>query len=100
MDAEDTIIQLYKELRSIRAVAARVDASRSKVHSIIKRAGLIDYSRPGAAGSKNKQAKLDEEKVREIRTSKEAISDLAKRYGVSDVCISKVKTSKTWRHVK
>lgn len=44
-------------------------------------------------------AKLTEEDVIEIRKSTETCRALAKRYSVSAMVISKIKTRKTWKHI-
>jgi hypothetical protein len=44
--------------------------------------------------------KLDPEKVKEIRASSGSHAELARRYGVSGVCIYKVRTRKAWKHVQ
>ena len=50
-------------------------------------------------GSKNHQAKLDEEKVRQIRLSNKTCRALADEYGISDMVISLVKRLLRWKHV-
>lgn len=45
-------------------------------------------------------AKMNEEKVREIRASGESVSALAKHYRVNPGTISNIRTRKRWRHVK
>lgn len=51
-------------------------------------------------GSGNGLAKLDENKVRAIRSSQERSSDLADRFGVSKVAINYVRRRATWSHVE
>lgn len=54
-------------------------------------------------GERNRHAKLTDDQVREIRkiASVESIAyvDLAKRFGVGDVAISRIVNRKTWRHL-
>ena len=56
------------------------------------------------AGSKHHNAKLDEKKVREIKTrlalGEETGEAIAKQYGVSASVISGIKNGHHWRHVK
>lgn len=62
-----------------------------------------DRDRKGRAnnptGSRRSNAKLTEQQVAEIRSSKERGVDLAKRYGVSPAVICVARKGKTWRHV-
>lgn len=44
-------------------------------------------------------AKLDEQKVKEIRVSKDGVYILARRYGVDARTIECVRKGKTWSHV-
>jgi len=50
-------------------------------------------------GEKNKRAKLTEDQVRHILGSEESQPALARRYGVSQVLISKIRLRKVWQHV-
>lgn len=53
-------------------------------------------------GTKHHDAKLNPEKVREVRRlSKEGVSmlDLAEKFGVTSRCIWGVVTGKTWKQV-
>lgn len=62
------------------------------------RIGLMDKK-----GTKCNFAKLTDKKVQEIRNrlkKGERSCDLANEYKVSRACISKIKTYKTWRHLK
>lgn len=51
-------------------------------------------------GERSGAAKLTEQAVRTIRTSGESQYVLARRYGVSQVAIHKVRARKTWTHVE
>lgn len=56
-------------------------------------------------GEKNGKAKLTESQVREIKTEllkpyHGINNDLAELYGVKKIAISKIKTGKTWTHIK
>lgn len=54
-------------------------------------------------GSNNGSAKLNEEKVKEIKQllkQKVDIYTISKQYNVSPTNISKIKTNKTWKHIK
>lgn len=50
-------------------------------------------------GMRNWKAKLTDEDVLVIRGATERPSELASRYGVSDSCISNVRSRRRWRHV-
>jgi len=50
-------------------------------------------------GTRNPNAKLSAEEVREIRASDEPGVVLAARYGVRSAAISKIRTGRTWRHL-
>lgn len=52
----------------------------------------------GAAGSKNNMAKLDDDKVQEIRTSSESAINLAKKFGVKPGAIYKIRSGQRWNH--
>lgn len=51
-------------------------------------------------GEKNPSARLTEEQVREIRSSSENRHALAARYNVHFSCIDKVRSGRSWKHVK
>lgn len=56
-----------------------------------------------AKGSKHKLAKLDESKVRQIKSllvQKVSCAEIARRFGVSALCIGSIKHGKSWKHVK
>jgi hypothetical protein len=50
-------------------------------------------------GEDNRQAKLTEVQVFEIRTSKAVCTALAARYGVHKTTISRIKARKLWKHI-
>jgi hypothetical protein len=53
-----------------------------------------------AIGTSNGRAKLDEEKVKEIRNNNDnTIAGLARQYGVDRRVIRDIKQRKTWKHV-
>ena len=54
-----------------------------------------------SVGSKNSMAKLNEEKVKQIRKEllKSSSYDIAKKYGVSYATIRYIASGKTWTHV-
>lgn len=52
-----------------------------------------------AFGSRNGQAKLDPDKVREIRRSSLSDRQLAKQFGVCHQVINKARTRQTWAHL-
>jgi hypothetical protein len=65
---------------------------------------MMDAIRKGrymavAPGELHPQAKLSDNKVREILTSTEDAVTLAERFGVTKKTIQAVRTGKTWRHV-
>lgn len=52
-------------------------------------------------GDKRPNAKLDEEKVRQIKLrSRESNADLAAEFGVDPTLISRIQSGKRWSHVK
>jgi len=51
-------------------------------------------------GTDNSQAKLDDNKVRDIRSSNESNKSLSEKYSVSIALIGLVKKRKVWKHVK
>lgn len=53
-----------------------------------------------ARGAAMPNAKLDDEKVREIRASTATERELAMRYGVGTALIGQVRRRKAWRHVQ
>ena len=57
----------------------------------------IDLSRPGV---RNGNAKLTEQQVREIRSSKEPSIPTAKKYGVGKSLICYIRNNQAWRHIK
>ena len=57
--------------------------------------GVSNFKR----GTAHHDAKLDEEKVRQIRLSADTQRALAERYGVSTVTIRRVRQRKIWKHV-
>ena len=50
-------------------------------------------------GSKNSQAKLNENKVIAIRNSNKTLKELSKEYFVSITTISEIKNNKIWTHI-
>jgi hypothetical protein len=52
-----------------------------------------------AKGSEYESAKLNEQAVREIRSSKLRGCELAKKYGVSQSVISTIRSRTVWKHV-
>ncbi len=55
---------------------------------------------PGLKGEDLPWSKLDEEKVRYIRSSDLSLTALARKYGVARSSICQVRTGRTWRHVR
>jgi hypothetical protein len=51
-------------------------------------------------GVEQRDAKLNEERVREIRASNESGPTLAKRYGVDRSIINEIRRRELWRHVR
>jgi len=52
-----------------------------------------------AIGERHGRAKLTENDVRSIRTSRKSLSDLARQYGVSAAAVRMAQSGKTWGHV-
>lgn len=50
-------------------------------------------------GVKNGNAKLTEEKVKEIRVLNLSRGEIAERYGVSQVQIGRIRSGKQWKHI-
>ena len=63
------------------------------------RQGLHRNPERAIRGTRHHNAKLTDELVREIRTSSESAYALAKRLGVSEPTIARVRQRVTWRHV-
>lgn len=69
---------------------------------------MLDCSKKGrhkgsngkCRGEKNKNAKLNDKKIRAIRKRKEPASALTDEYGVSISLINAVRRREVWRHVK
>ena len=63
-----------------------------------------DAVKHGRKGVSHRHAKLDEDKVREIRelskTGEYSLRALAARYSVSHVAVGDVLHGRTWRHVE
>lgn len=55
---------------------------------------------PKRDGSNNGNARLTEDQVREIRTSKETYTALAKKFRVGLTQIGKIKTGQAWKNLK
>ncbi len=55
---------------------------------------------PGATGTRNGSAKLNEDSVREIRKSTKSVQELAKIYSVSKSAIRFVVKRENWKHVE
>lgn len=53
----------------------------------------------GIIGSKNNNAKLDDDKVTYIRSSNASNKELAKQFGVSPNLISQIRLGKIWKHL-
>ena len=53
----------------------------------------------GIIGSKNNNAKLDDDKVIYIRSSNASNKELAKQFGVSSNLISQIRLGKIWKHL-
>ena len=54
----------------------------------------------GAYGEKHWQAKLTEEQVREIRRSSKPQGAIAKRFGIDQAHVSRIKNRRKWKHIK
>lgn len=50
-------------------------------------------------GQRHYRAKLDDDKVREIRSSEDSLATLASRFGVTDSLIRQVRARTIWKHV-
>jgi hypothetical protein len=53
-----------------------------------------------AYGVRANTAKLDDEKVRAIRTSSATVASIARMYGVGWSCVHKIRERETWRRVE
>ena len=54
----------------------------------------------GTHGELNGRAKITEQDVRDIRNSTESCSELARRYGLHDSHIGRIRTREKWAHVE
>ena len=54
---------------------------------------------PAHIGSKNPQAKLTEQQVREIYASTETQRVTARRYGVTQSLVSQIRNRQVWAHL-
>lgn len=62
----------------------------------------FNYERKGNRGEKNKQSRLTEDDVRDIRlriSSGETQKSVAKLYGLQQSYVSLIKNGKLWKHV-
>lgn len=57
-------------------------------------------ARKKGKGERHPRSKFTEQQVREIRASKETATALAAKYGVSQFCISSIRSGRTWKHLK
>ena len=80
----------------------QAEIDRLKEHDRFSNIQLVNTRlRPSAIkkGADVPSAKLDDDKVREIRKSTESMEILADRFGVSAGTIFQVRNHKTWKHV-
>lgn len=77
------------------------DTKRRISASVLKAidAGKMDHKKI-LQGTEQAMAKLDDDKVRYIRGSKESSRTLGRKYGVSKTVVLAVRNRKTWRHVQ
>ena len=54
----------------------------------------------GSKGTKNASAKISEETVRAIRSSKESQNAIARRYGISQASVSNILLGRSWKHIE
>ena len=59
-----------------------------------------DNKGKGPQGARNASAKLNDDNVREIRSSKLSSSELAEVYGVSKDAVERVRSGKYWSHIQ
>ena len=56
--------------------------------------------KPGVIGERNGSSKVTEKDVVEIRRSNLLLSEVAKKYGISETAASNIRNFKTWKHVR
>ncbi len=98
MVSDDEVVELYEELKTIRAVADRIGKGRTYVHTRLLRAGVVDYSRPSIQGEGNPNSKLTKEKASMIRKSEKGITEIAEEHEVSVDTVRKIRGGKTWQN--
>lgn len=62
-----------------------------------------DLSKKSMSGSKNGHAKLNEDKVRQIKSllaQKISCAEIGRKFGMPRMCIGKIKNGQAWKHVK
>jgi hypothetical protein len=66
--------------------------------------GRMNWKKPDRPellrGERHHSAKINENIVKDIRASAESCTSLAKKYGISVICVSRVKRRLNWRHVQ
>ncbi len=95
------VLSPAEHMRHHKVGAKHTDEAKKRIGESVTKAyeeGRIE--RRYLVGSEQKQAKLDDEKVRHIRASTESASSLAKQYGVSKKVVLAARNFKTWKHVK
>lgn len=51
-------------------------------------------------GVNHRHAKLNDDAIRDMRSGKQTIAELAKKYGVSEWTVRDIIARKRWKHVK
>lgn len=89
----------------VQEIASRMGVSLSHASRVLNGHAWTEGGRPGGnynTGSDRPSARLDEDRVRQIKgLLKDGVpqAEIADRFGVSLSCVSNVGTGRTWRHV-
>lgn len=83
---------------SRKAAAKQLGISHTTVLRVLRGAHMTAVQ-PRPHGEKHKSAKLTESDVIAIRGSEERVTDLARRYCVSDGAITGIKSGAKWKHL-
>ena len=91
------------KMRKPKSEQARKNMKGPRAKHIIDNLKRLNWGNTYSQGSRNRHAVLDETKVKAIKVELKkgrGVTDIAKDYGVQKSAISKIKTGRTWKHVK
>ena len=104
---DEDVLNIRASKKRLQALAKRYGISRMTVHRIRRNLAWRhipinaippDARLAGLHGSEHGRAVLTEDDVRVIRSTRERPSVLARKYGVNQSVIFKVRSRETWRH--